>query len=218
MLWAESHTWGSGRIGGSCRYYCGSINWGVGDSINIKNFSYWWSIHRGIVDLIRSPSNGIIQFNEDLVHPTRTRHGQPAFLCYIFLHVTIQSQEILHSVNISLKSLILVQNDQYVESEQVIAEIRAGTSTLHFKEKVQKHIYSKSDREMHLSTDVYHAPEYQYGNLRRLPKTSHLWILSLSMCRSSIASFSLHKDQDQMNTYYFSVDGRYIFDFSMAND
>src|SRR5699024_11560523 len=53
---------------------------------------------------------------------------------------------------------------------------------------------------------------------RRLPKTSHLWILSVSMCRSSIASFSLHKDQDQMNTYSFSVDGRYIFDFSMAND
>jgi len=71
---------------------------------------------------------------------------------------------------------------------------------------------------MHWSTDVYHAPEYQYGNLRRLPKTSHLWILSVSMCRSSIASFSLHKDQDQMNTYSLSVDRRYIFYLSMAND
>jgi len=38
---------------------------------------------------------------------------------------------------------------------------------------------------MHWSTDVYHAPEYQYGNLRRLPKTSYLWILSVSMCRST---------------------------------
>uniref|UniRef100_A0A3Q7EEB4 Uncharacterized protein n=1 Tax=Solanum lycopersicum TaxID=4081 RepID=A0A3Q7EEB4_SOLLC len=27
------------------------------------------------------PSNGKIKFNEDLVHPTRTRHGNPAFLC-----------------------------------------------------------------------------------------------------------------------------------------
>ncbi|EEC75570.1 hypothetical protein OsI_12251 [Oryza sativa Indica Group] len=33
-----------------------------------------------------------------------------------------------------------------------------------------------------------------------------------------IASFSLHKDQDQMNTYSFSVDGRYIFGLSMADD
>nr|YP_009648189.1 RNA polymerase beta' subunit [Chusquea culeou]QBZ78162.1 RNA polymerase beta' subunit [Chusquea culeou] len=189
-----------------------------GTQLTLRTFHTGGVFTGGTADLVRSPSNGKIQFNEDLVHPTRTRHGQPAFLCYIDLHVTIQSQDILYSVNIPSKSLILVQNDQYVESEQVIAEIRAGTSTLHFKERVQKHIYSESDGEMHWSTDVYHAPEYKYGNLRRLPKTSHLWILSVSMCRSSIASFSLHKDQDQMNTYSFSVDGRYIFDLSMAND
>nr|YP_010293805.1 RNA polymerase beta'' subunit [Scrotochloa urceolata]ULQ67099.1 RNA polymerase beta'' subunit [Scrotochloa urceolata] len=189
-----------------------------GTQLTLRTFHTGGVFTGGTADLVRSPSNGKIQFNEDLVHPTRTRHGQPAFLCYIDLHVTIQSQDILHNVNIPSKSLILVQNDQYVESEQVIAEIRAGTSTLHFKEKVQKHIYSESDGEMHWSTDVYHAPEYQYGNVRRLPKTSHLWILAVSMCRSSIASFSLHKDQDQMNTYSFSVDGRYISDLSMAND
>nr|YP_009157200.1 RNA polymerase beta'' subunit [Phaenosperma globosum]AJV90107.1 RNA polymerase beta'' subunit [Phaenosperma globosum]UKT60337.1 RNA polymerase beta'' subunit [Phaenosperma globosum] len=189
-----------------------------GTQLTLRTFHTGGVFTGGTADLVRSPSNGKIQFNENLVHPTRTRHGQPAFLCYIDLHVTIQSQDILYSVNIPSKSLILVQNDQYVKSEQVIAEIRAGTSTLHFKERVQKHIYSESDGEMHWSTDVYHAPEYQYGNLRRLPKTSHLWILSVSMCRSSIASFSLHKDQDQMNTYSFSVDERYIFDLSMAND
>jgi DNA-directed RNA polymerase subunit beta' len=49
---------------------------------------------------------------------------------------------------------------------------------------------------MHWSTDVYHTPEYQYVNLRRLPKTSNLWILLVSMYKSSIASFSLHKDKD----------------------
>nr|AIQ79192.1 RNA polymerase beta' subunit [Chaetobromus involucratus subsp. dregeanus] len=189
-----------------------------GTQLTLRTFHTGGVFTGGTADLVRSPSNGKIQFHEDLVHPTRTRHGQPAFLCYIDLHVTIQSEDILHSVNIPLKSLILVQNDQYVESEQVIAEIRAGMSTLHFKEKVQKHIYSESDGEMHWSTDVYHAPEYQYGNLRRLPKTSHLWILSVNMCRSSIASFSLHKDQDQMNIYSFSVDGKYIFDLSIAND
>nr|YP_009421001.1 RNA polymerase beta subunit [Coelachne africana]ASR73575.1 RNA polymerase beta subunit [Coelachne africana] len=189
-----------------------------GTQLTLRTFHTGGVFTGGTADLVRSPSNGKIQFNEDLVHPTRTRHGQPAFLCYIDLHVTIQSQAILHSVNIPLKSLILVQNDQYVESEQVIAEIRAGTSTLHFKEKVQKHIYSESDGEMHWSTDVYHAPEYQYGNLRRLPKTSHLWILSVSMGGSTIASFSLHKDQDQINTFSFSVDERYIFDLSMVND
>lgn len=183
-----------------------------GTQLTLRTFHTGGVFTGGTADLVRSPSNGKIQFTENLVHPTRTRHGQPAFLCYIDLHVTIQSQDILYSVNIPSKSLILVQNDQYVKSEQVIAEIRAGTPTLHFKERVQKHIYSESDGEMHWSTDVYHAPEYQYGNLRRLPKTSHLWILSVSRCRSSIASFSLHKDQDQMNTY--GKKDREIFDYS----
>nr|YP_010245092.1 RNA polymerase beta'' subunit [Corynephorus divaricatus]QTJ28650.1 RNA polymerase beta'' subunit [Corynephorus divaricatus] len=192
-----------------------------GTQLTLRTFHTGGVFTGGTANLVRSPSNGKIQFTENLVHPTRTRHGQPAFLCYIDLHVTIQSQDILYSVNIPSKSLILVQNDQYVKSEQVIAEIRAGTPTLHFKEKVQKHIYSESDGEMHWSTDVYHAPEYQYGNLRRLPKTSHLWILSVSRCGSSIASFSLHKDQDQLNTY--GKKDREILDYStsgrsMANE
>ena len=186
-----------------------------GTQLTLRTFHTGGVFTGGTADLVRSPSNGKIQFTENLVHPTRTRHGQPAFLCYIDLHVTIQSQDILYSVNIPSKSLILVQNDQYVKSEQVIAEIRSGTSTLHFKERVQKHIYSESDGEMHWSTDVYHASEYQYGNLRRLPKTSHLWILSVSRCGSSIASFSLHKDQDQMNTY--GKKDREIFDYSTSD-
>lgn len=158
------------------------------------------------------------KFNEDLVHPTRTRHGHPAFLCSIDLYVTIESEDILHNVNIPSKSFLLVQNDQYVESEQVIAEIRAGTSTLNFKEKVRKHIYSDSDGEMHWSTDVYHPPEFTYGNVHLLPKTSHLWILLGGPCRSSLVSLSLHKDQDQINAHSRSVKRRYTSNLSETND
>ncbi|KAM3398088.1 hypothetical protein P3S68_001602 [Capsicum galapagoense] len=67
----------------------------------------------GTAEHVRAPSNGKIKFNEDLVHPTRTRHGHPAFLCSIDLYVTIESEDILHNVNIPPKSLLLVQNDQY---------------------------------------------------------------------------------------------------------
>ena len=77
-----------------------------------------------------------------------------------------------------------VKIDQYVESEQVIAEIREGTSTFHFKERVRKYIYSDSEGEMHWSTDVSHAPEFTYSNVHLLPKTSHLWILSGGSCGS----------------------------------
>nr|YP_010313045.1 RNA polymerase beta'' subunit [Bellevalia paradoxa]ULM63347.1 RNA polymerase beta'' subunit [Bellevalia paradoxa] len=189
-----------------------------GTQLTLRTFHTGGVFTGGTAEHVRAPSNGKIKFNEYLVHPTRTRHGHPAFLCSIDLYVTIESRDIIHNVNIPPKSLILVQNDQYVESEQVIAEIRAEASTFHFKEKVRKHIYSESQGEMHWSTDVYHAPEYTYSNVHLLPKTSHLWILAGSPCRSSIVSFSLHKDQDQMNVHSFSVDEIDISDFSITND
>nr|YP_009864146.1 DNA-directed RNA polymerase beta' chain [Petermannia cirrosa]ANO45675.1 RNA polymerase beta' subunit [Petermannia cirrosa]QKE32141.1 DNA-directed RNA polymerase beta' chain [Petermannia cirrosa] len=189
-----------------------------GTQLTLRTFHTGGVFAGGTAEHVRAPSNGKIKFNEDLVHPTRTRHGHPAFLCSIDLYVTIESRDIIHNVNIPPKSLILVQNDQYVESEQVIAEIRSGASTFHFKERVRKHIYSESEGEMHWSTDVYHVPEYTYGNVHLLPKTSHLWILAGGPRGSSIVSFSLHKDQDQMNVHSFSVEDRYISDLSMTND
>nr|WAW81211.1 RNA polymerase beta'' subunit [Ruscus sp. YJ-2022b]WAW82663.1 RNA polymerase beta'' subunit [Ruscus sp. YJ-2022a] len=189
-----------------------------GTQLTLRTFHTGGVFTGGTAEHVRAPSNGKIKFNEYLVHPTRTRHGHPAFLCSIDLYVTIESRDIIHSVNIPPKSLILVQNDQYVESEQVIAEIRAGTSTFHFKERVRKHIYSESEGEMHWSTDVYHAPEYTYSNVHLLPKTSHLWILAGGPCRSSIVSFLLHKDQDQMNVHSFSVDERYSSGLSITKD
>ena len=111
------------------------------------------------------------------------------YVIYKDLYVTIESEGIIHNVHIPPKSFLLVQNDQYVESEQVIVEIRAGTYTLNCKERVQKHIFSDSEGEMHWSADVYHAPEFTYGNVHLLPNTSHLWILSGGSSRFSIVHF-----------------------------
>nr|YP_010129345.1 RNA polymerase beta'' subunit [Heynea velutina]QPZ48570.1 RNA polymerase beta'' subunit [Heynea velutina]QPZ48653.1 RNA polymerase beta'' subunit [Heynea velutina] len=187
-----------------------------GTQLTLRTFHTGGVFTGGTAEHVRAPSNGKIKFNEDLVHPTRTRHGHPAFLCYIDLYVIIESEDIMHNVSIPPKSFLLVQNDQYVQSEQVIAEIRAGAYTLNFKERVRKHIYSDSEGEMHWSTDVYHAPEFTYSNVRLLPKTSHLWILSGGSCGSSVVSFSLHKDQDQMNIHSLSVEGRDISSLSLS--
>lgn len=189
-----------------------------GTQLTLRTFHTGGVFTGGTAEHVRAPSNGKIKFNEDLVHPTRTRHGHPAFLCSINLYVTIESEDSRHNVNIPPQSFLLVQNDQYVESEQVIAEIRAGTSTLNFKEKVRKHIYSDSDGEMHWSTDVYHAPEFTYGNVHLLPKTSHLWILLGEPHRSSLVSLSIHKDQDQMNAHSCSVKRNSTSNLSGTND
>nr|AIJ28281.1 RNA polymerase beta' subunit [Trifolium pratense] len=170
-----------------------------GTQLTLRTFHTGGVFTGGTAEYVRAPSNGKIKFNEDLVHPTRTRHGYPAFLCNIELYVTIESHDIIHNVIVPPKSFLLVQNDQYVKSEQVIAEIRAGTYTFNLKERVQKHIYSDSEGEMHWSTDVYHASEFMYSNVHILPKTSHLWILSGKSCRSDTIHFLLRKDQDQIN-------------------
>nr|YP_010743336.1 RNA polymerase beta'' subunit [Acalypha australis]WES82207.1 RNA polymerase beta'' subunit [Acalypha australis] len=188
-----------------------------GTQLTLRTFHTGGVFTGGTAEHVRAPSNGKIKFNDDLVHPIRTRHGHPAFLCYIDLYVTIESHDIIHNVTIPPKSFLLVQNNQYVESEQVIAEIRAGTYTFNLKEKVRKHIYSDSEGEMHWSTDVYHAPEFTYSNVHLLPKTSHLWILSGNSRRSSIVPFSLHKDQDQMNVHSLSVKRRSISSPSTNN-
>nr|YP_009862357.1 RNA polymerase beta'' subunit [Aglaia odorata]QKD75478.1 RNA polymerase beta'' subunit [Aglaia odorata] len=187
-----------------------------GTQLTLRTFHTGGVFTGGTAEHVRAPSNGKIKFNEDLVHPTRTRHGHPAFLCYIDLYVIIESEDIMHNVSIPPKSFLLVQNDQYVESEQVIAEIRAGAYTSNFKERVRKHIYSDSEGEMHWSTDVYHAPEFTYSKVHLLPKTSHLWILSGGSCGSSVVSFSLHKDQDQMNIHSLSVERRDISSLSLS--
>nr|QXO07550.1 RNA polymerase beta'' subunit [Epimedium myrianthum] len=181
-----------------------------GTQLTLRTFHTGGVFTGGTAEYVRAPSNGKIKFNQDLLHPTRTCHGHPAFLCYIALYVTIEDQDILHNVTIPPKSFLLVQNDQYVESEQVIAEIRAGTSTLNLKDRVRKHIYSDSEGEMHWSTAVYHAPDYTYGNVHLLPKTSHLWIVSGVPYRSSMLSVSFHKDQDQMNVHSLSAEGKSI--------
>jgi DNA-directed RNA polymerase subunit beta' len=193
-----------------------------GIQLTLRTFHTGGVFTGGTAQYVRTPFQGKIKFNEDLLHPTRTRHGHPAFLCSTDFYVTIESRDIIHNVSIPSKSLILVQNDQYLESEQVIAEIRTGISTFPLKETVQKHIFSESGGELHWSTDVYHKPKdiYKdtYSNVHLLPKTSHLWVLAGSPCRSDRVSFSVHKDQDQMNVDFFSIEERYISDLSKTNN
>nr|ARV87595.2 RNA polymerase beta'' subunit [Drosera erythrorhiza] len=186
-----------------------------GTQLTLRTFHTGGVFTGGTIEQVRAPSNGTIKFNEDLLHPTRTRHGYPAFLCYRDFYVTIESEDSLKDVNIPPKSLLLVKNDQYVESEQVIAE---GTSTFNLTQKIRKYLYSESEGEMHWSTDVYHAPEFPYGNVYLLPKTSHLWILSGRPHRANLASSSLYKDQDQTKVHSLYVKQRDISNSSTTND
>ncbi|KAJ8435772.1 hypothetical protein Cgig2_019191 [Carnegiea gigantea] len=144
------------------------------DYLTLRTFHTGGVFTGGTAEHVRAPSNGKRKFNEDLVHPTRTRYGHPALLCYIDLYVTIE-----------------IQNNQYVEFDQVIAEICVGTSTKNLKERARKHIDSDSEGVMHWSTDVYHAPEFTYIQKAVQIQCSHLFTSQGS--RSNEHSFSFFR-------------------------
>nr|YP_009379775.1 RNA polymerase beta subunit-2 [Callitris rhomboidea]BAX56302.1 RNA polymerase beta subunit-2 [Callitris rhomboidea] len=155
-----------------------------GTQLTLRTFHTGGVFTGDISEHIRAPFTGKIEFNENLVCPTRTRHGHPAYICHNSLDVTLDNQYEIENLTIPPESLLFIQNNQLVESGQVIAEIRA--KEFPFKEKVQKYIYSGLTGEVHWSIPI------QRSNL--INKTMHLWVLSGGVYESVVV-----KDQDQVD-------------------
>jgi DNA-directed RNA polymerase subunit beta' len=168
-----------------------------GTQLTLRTFHTGGVFTGDIAEHIRTPFNGIIQFDKNSVYPTRTRHGHPAWICNNNLAVVIKSKKKLHNLVIPTQSILLVQSNQYVESKQVIAEVRAKTSP--FKEKVQKYIYSNLSGEMHWSSKVQHAPEYIHSNVHLLRITGHIWILAGNFDKDNKPSFIFYQNQDKLD-------------------
>nr|YP_009522513.1 DNA-directed RNA polymerase subunit beta'' [Dumortiera hirsuta]AXQ02593.1 DNA-directed RNA polymerase subunit beta'' [Dumortiera hirsuta] len=183
-----------------------------GTQLTLRTFHTGGVFTGDIAEHVRTPFNGIIQFNENFAYPTRTRHGHPAWMCHTKLFLIIKSKNKIHNFTIPPKSLLLVQNNQYVESKQVIAEIRAKTSP--FKEKVQKYIYSNLEGEMHWSTKVRHASQYIHSNIHLILKTSHIWVLSGKLNnKKNDLSVLFYKNQDKIDFQIFLTKEKSNFSF-----
>ncbi len=100
-----------------------------------------------IAEHVQTPFSGIIKFNTNLVSPTRKCHMHPAWICHNDLSISIESNNKIYNLNVPPQSVLLVRNNQYIESKQVIAKICAKMCP--FKEKVQRYFYSNSKGEMH---------------------------------------------------------------------
>nr|QWW93012.1 RNA polymerase beta'' subunit [Cyathodium smaragdinum] len=169
-----------------------------GTQLTLRTFHTGGVFTGDIAEHVRTPFNGIINFNKNFVYPTRTRHGHPAWMCHTKLFMTIEGKEKIHRLIIPPESLLLIQNNQYVKSKQIIAEIRAKTSP--FKEKVRKYIYSNLDGEIHWSKNVQHSSECKNSNIHLLLKTSHIWILSgVPSKKNKDFSQIFYKNQDKID-------------------
>nr|YP_010881242.1 RNA polymerase beta'' subunit [Fossombronia foveolata]WIA67195.1 RNA polymerase beta'' subunit [Fossombronia foveolata] len=173
-----------------------------GTQLTLRTFHTGGVFTGDIAEHIRTPFNGIMEFDENSICPTRTRHGHPAWICRTELRLKIRGRSETYGLTIPKRSLLLVQNGQCVESKQVIAEIRAETSPS--KEKVQKYVHSNLEGEMHWGAKVRHASGYARSDVHPILEASHIWILSGSSCdRINKFRISSCENQDKIDSRIF---------------
>nr|QGU93070.1 RNA polymerase beta'' subunit [Selaginella nummulariifolia] len=193
-----------------------------------------------IAQHIRTPSTGTIKSNADSVHLTRTRHGHPAWVCDDDSSVVTGNEYEARDPTTPSQSSIPVQNNQHVESKQVVAEVHVATSTP--KERVHKYIHSNLYGELHSAKARHNSSGHIYSNIHLPPETSYVWVSSGGPCdpggtrpvsydggdKIDAQSLSAGKDQslpdlypnDQMNPNPFSdrSDGEPTFNHSRRCD
>nr|YP_009193286.1 RNA polymerase beta subunit-2 [Gnetum ula]BAN16892.1 RNA polymerase beta subunit-2 [Gnetum ula]BAT70196.1 RNA polymerase beta subunit-2 [Gnetum ula] len=170
-----------------------------GTQLTLRTFHTGGVFTGNIAGTIRAPFNGRVHFNSNLVYPTRTFLGHPAYMCRknLFLIIDDGGDKVDYSL-IPSKSWLFVQNYQYVESEQLISDFRTNTSFL--REKALKHVYSELSGEMHWSALVWHAPKYTRGNVHLTLGVAHLWTLSGGIYKPrTVLFFPFAQDQDQIS-------------------
>nr|YP_009490474.1 RNA polymerase beta'' subunit [Cibotium barometz]YP_010878713.1 RNA polymerase beta'' subunit [Cibotium cumingii]AWH62692.1 RNA polymerase beta'' subunit [Cibotium barometz]WHE37906.1 RNA polymerase beta'' subunit [Cibotium barometz]WHE37993.1 RNA polymerase beta'' subunit [Cibotium barometz]WHE38081.1 RNA polymerase beta'' subunit [Cibotium barometz]WHE38603.1 RNA polymerase beta'' subunit [Cibotium cumingii] len=159
-----------------------------------------------IAEYVRIPFNGLINPDERSVYPTRTRHGHPAWMCRNELPILIKSRNNIHNFTIPAQSLLMIRNDQYVESQQIIAEVRAKEFPL--KERIQKSIYPNIEGETHWSRFVWHLSDCIDNPIRVVRETGHIWILS-GVFNDSDKNYLFHEDQDRIHFKPHSSESRH---------
>jgi hypothetical protein len=129
-----------------------------GTQLTLRTFHTGGVFTGGVAEHVRAPFNGIVHFyipsknqKSKTIQPTRNRHGRPAWTCpeafSVIIEDLIGKKKVL---NVPQYSLLLVKNHQYVQSRQIIAEVRASIAPL--KEKIEKNIYS------HIQGEVFYNP------------------------------------------------------------
>nr|YP_010270939.1 RNA polymerase beta'' subunit [Pteris semipinnata]UJY97884.1 RNA polymerase beta'' subunit [Pteris semipinnata] len=166
-----------------------------GTQLTLRTFHTGGVFTGDIAEYVRIPFNGLINSDEKLVHPTRTRHGHPAWMCRNELSFLIYSSGNIHNSVVPARSLLMVRNGQYVESQQIIAEVRAKEFPP--KERIQKPIYPNLKGEIHWSKFVWHVRDSICKTTRLVREASHIWILSGFFSDFGVNSF-FYKDQDKV--------------------
>nr|YP_009033859.1 beta'' subunit of RNA polymerase [Mesotaenium endlicherianum]AHZ11242.1 beta'' subunit of RNA polymerase [Mesotaenium endlicherianum] len=146
-----------------------------GTQLTLRTFHTGGVFTGDIAEHVRAPFNGLVRFDPQKTVLTRSRHGRSARICQEDLPLVVEGADEDEEMLIPAQSLLLVSQNQYVQSQQVIGEIRATTAPL--KETVQKNVYSDLAGEMY-----WGKVNLDWSNSSTAPlhltSTSHIWVLA----------------------------------------
>jgi len=172
-----------------------------GTQLTLRTFHTGGVFTGEIANYIRSPFTGIIHFEQAKCDSVRNRHGRSVWKCCQEMTITIKAPTKSFIFTLPQNSLLLISDNYYVHSKQVIAEIRAVKSAL--KERVQKHLYSNISGEIFYTKKVGDLNRNQnpYKDFLNpsvtIQNTGHVWILSSQFCillQPNICTFYNNQD------------------------
>jgi hypothetical protein len=171
-----------------------------GTQLTLRTFHTGGVFSGDVAEHVRAPFNGIVDFESSYIKPTRNRHGRPAWICRNDLNVIIQGKNKKTILNVPVHSFLLVRKQQFVQSRQIIAEVRSTASPL--KEQVSKGTYSDIQGEIFLKTKNYSTFSPLLRKIFTLPPTyaGYLWVLSCQFLIYSCLkkNYFFYQDQDHI--------------------
>jgi RNA polymerase Rpb1, domain 5/RNA polymerase Rpb1, domain 4 len=171
-----------------------------GTQLTLRTFHTGGVFSGDVAEHVRAPFNGIVTFESSSIKPTRNRHGRPAWICCNLVEVKIQGKNQNTILNVPVHSFLLVRKLQFVESRQIIAEVRSIASPL--KEKVSKGTYSDIQGEIFFQTSFYSIVSHLLRKILKLSPiyAGYLWVVSCQLLiYSSLKKiYFLYEDQDHV--------------------
>jgi len=171
-----------------------------GTQLTLRTFHTGGVFSGDVAEHVRAPFNGIVDFEANSLKPTRNRHGRLAWICCNSLPVKIKGKNQNTILNVPVHSFLLVRKQQYVESRQIIAEVRATAPPL--KEEVSKGTYADLQGQIYFHQTFYSIASPLLRKVLTLTPshTKYLWVLSCQLLTFSYLkkNYIIYNDQDHV--------------------
>lgn len=171
-----------------------------GTQLTLRTFHTGGVFSGDVAEHVRAPFNGIVDFQTNCIKSTRNRHGKPAWICSSALEVIIRGKNNNIILIVPAHSLLLVRKQQFIQSRQIIAEVRATISPL--KEQVSKGIYSDIQGEIFFKKNFYSITTPLFRKIINLRPmyAGYLWLKSYQILTFSLKKkvYLAYYDQDHI--------------------